>query len=773
MKNSSFKAEVILYWLLPLLGLGVPIIYYIFTYTPNLSEDMVNLFAYVLHLGSKGLHYSSDTWNSSISIVPLSLKYFLTVYAQGSSSWEDILYRSTICSYVLFCITYIFLVFSLKAQKIVTYIIAAVIGLGLGFYAILTSYACSNFMIFASVLFVTSGIIVLGIRMKTKLPIRICVSVLCLLPLLLFMFTADKALKQSAPDNTIGNEIVSVFKSPIGSDSTSSASESVQGLLSYMQFNSTSTVSASPYISNILSVCSEGSISVATAVDPSDLTNTTTNDCAIVSTENITSTASDFSYIVPNEKIADYSKYMFLAETVYSDDSYTVYNFAHYDFLSDATIYNDLKNLTYDTYDTAFISMYDVSNYNYEYFDTYMAWNCTPTNHIFSTLDYFNEYNELIWSNKINQYIMCIDPYLLYQEADYDDTKYNKLLSDNIVKIIKDNDNTTFYLYFPSYCHTHYEGYSSTDFNNLKSAYSKLTISLAQYENIQYYYNGYEEYIFTNEYIYETGSDCLMYEPTANFMLLENLSDSSRVTAQELISGVDELISGLKKYNQSPNPEYDFSDYCAIILGDSIFASFTDNTGLQAIMQNNSGIDYILQAHGGAPAASSDSSDIDLMSQLDITEINSKINELGATRKKLLFIIEFGLNDYFNNTDITNPTNKYDTATYSGAIRSTIETIKHEWSAADILVIAPGYVSMRQYGEEPYNIPGHKLSEYRNAALALAEEYNLYCINLCEVGITEDNCFDLIQDDRVHYNGRGRYIIAWKLMEYISRNIVS
>ncbi|MCQ2492960.1 MAG: SGNH/GDSL hydrolase family protein [Lachnospiraceae bacterium] len=773
--NEKFKPEIILYWLFPVIGLFIPIIYYIFNNHPVLSPELTEIIAYTQYLAENNSHSYIDTWDTSITILPLSVKYFLTVYSAGVPSWRSALEYSVFTCYSLMGVSFLLFVYSLKAQKITAYIISACAIVAIGFVSVITAHTANSFMLAVTIIFLTAAPILLGVRSHVKLPAKTLISVLCILPTLLFLIACGVNSGQRSVSEMIKNEIKTTVTgiSNLQKNTDMIDSESVAaGLVSYLSSHNYPAISSDAYTANILSVCSERQILIPTAPILNDLTSPTQENCPYISTENIIDSKSSFMYIIDNSRIADYNEYFILAEEKYSDEYYTVYSFSRSDYLSNSNIISDLHELNEYTYDTVLLSMYDISNYNMDYFPTYMGWNCKPTKNILTSTDVINTYNQFIFSGKrtINQYLFCIDPYIIYESLGFDSKTYSSEIYDSVIEMIDDNPTTTFYLYFPSYSINHFRNYTATDFSNLRTAYKILADELAQYDNVKLYYSGYEEYIYNNTYLYEDGSDCLMHYDTENAFLLENLADNTLIDADELVDYVDLLISNIQSPDNMTDSTYDLSEYCTVYCGDSILALISDNTGIPYIISNFSGMGCILRAIGGSNAATVDGNEMSLKYQLNPDIINSEIEAFGMSEKKLLFVIEFGLNDYFVGLPINNPRDKYDEYTYSGIIRSSIELIREEWPDSQILVIVPGYITMRQNGNERVSPKGGILDDYRKAAQKIIDEYGLYSINLCEIGITQENS-DTYLNDQVHYNSLGRYYVARAIMEYICSEV--
>ncbi len=781
-KKKTFKPEIILYWLFPIFGIGVPLIYYCFSYSPVLTDKLAQTVAYIQYLADNSSHVQAQGWTSDIIFLPLTVKYFFTGFYNADTTWKDALYSSVISSYSIMAVAYLLLVLSIRAKKILTYIICAVAACLIGFFAILTSYSLSSFMLFAALLFISAAILTLGIRISLKFPFKIAISVLCVVPSIIYFACIGGSTKQFGTITSVKTELASSFTKKMGAGAVADSSEDCEntsaGLLSFIKNNSSFVpiVSSDAATSNILSVCSERSIHLATAPDLSSLDNPIQDNCALISTDSVTVGEQEFMYVVPNANKSIYEKYLFLSETEYSDEYYTVYSFPKYDYLRTDTVLTDLRNLTSDKfkeYDTVVVSMYDVSNSDFEYFNTFMALKPTALTNVFDDTRLLDDYNQLIFTDdhEIGMYIFCADPYKLFACADFNEEKYDEVLKKYVTDLLDNNKDTMFYIYLPTYSISHFESYGESDLEHLRDSYNLFLDSLESYENLKLYYTGNEEYLYNNPFIYEAGSDCLMNEDVANDVLIYNIADVNLRSIDEIRDGVDELIVAIKDSRTQTGPAYDFSDYCTVICGDSIFALFSGNTSIQNILCNTSNMGCVFRAVGGRSATTMDAYVDTLKYQLDVTAINQALASGGQSNKKLLFILEFGLNDYFEGLSISNPSDKYDEYTFSGILRSSIELIQSEWPGSDILIINPGYITMWENGNLIVSSENLTLNDYRIAAQSVAEEYGVYNFDLCNIGITQENATTYISDD-VHYNGRGRYFVANALLKYIDEEIV-
>ena len=86
---------------------------------------------------------------------------------------------------------------------------------------------------------------------------------------------------------------------------------------------------------------------------------------------------------------------------------------------------------------------------------------------------------------------------------------------------------------------------------------------------------------------------------------------------------------------------------------------------------------------------------------------------------RLVFFLNYGINDYMQGL-LVESGDKYDTATYAGAMRVSIEQLQAAYPGAEIVVITPGYITYWENGSLVANETGGTLAEYAEAAIEVA-----------------------------------------------------
>lgn len=770
--NSKEKLIRITFYLLIFFSLAVPALVYLITYSPSLTDRLSEEISLAGHLSSNGSHFFADGWTSSREFIPFSPRFFMTFFATEGFLWQSVLLKSVMCSYLLFCAAYAFFVTSLHAKHFLPYILCSVLGIVLSFYSLYATYDCNYFITYITIVLLTLGLILHGIRSRLPIPIRVIIASLGIIPPLL-IFILMRSLSTNSSFKTISPaSFTRLFSSPINPSKLGDITEQYNSLVQYLGQTDNECISSSPALSNAVYTLSGGKIRLATAPSFDALTDCTQLDCAYVSTQDIVDYVKPFSYIIPTASAGSYSDYSLISSEAYSDTNYCVIHFDRPELISCKAYLKDWKTLDSTTYDTTLITMYDVSNWDLSCLNVFKLWNCERTVAPINDINIFDLYNDYIFSgkNNIERYFLCIDPYMLFESVEFEKNAYIDLLASHISTLFIANPETVFYLYFPTYSYEHFLNYSSSDYGNLTYSYTMLFALFNDYENIIYNYAGDDLYILGNKYIFEDNSDGLMKPDVAQTYFSETIAEYFLKSPEEITGIVidyENIVANAVKYATA---KYDLSDYYTVILGDSIFAHFKDDTSIQSMLRNFGGAHVIDRSVGGTSAATYGNINFELQAQLDVTAIKDALSASEHTNERLLFIIEYGINDYLLGHPIINENDSYDWTTFSGALQQTVSTLREEWPDCRILFLAPGYSNINELGSIPFVDDGYPLSDYREAVIAVARNNNCDFIDMTKIGINESNFHKTLYPDPVHYNANGRYYIGMSILDYITNN---
>ena len=133
--------------------------------------------------------------------------------------------------------------------------------------------------------------------------------------------------------------------------------------------------------------------------------------------------------------------------------------------------------------------------------------------------------------------------------------------------------------------------------------------------------------------------------------------------------------------------------------------------------------------------------------------------------RKLVFVIEYGANDFFSSEPTDNSEDKYDVTSYGGALRNSVEKLMKKYQKASFIMMSPYELEF-----EPATIP---VIEYVKVMKTVAEEQKIYFLNLYEDSeIKGKERFSLLKEDTHHPNEAGILSLSDTLIRFIETKIM-
>ncbi len=248
----------------------------------------------------------------------------------------------------------------------------------------------------------------------------------------------------------------------------------------------------------------------------------------------------------------------------------------------------------------------------------------------------------------------------------------------------------------------------------------------------------------------------------------------------------DILKSHIDKERTEATVYPDLSDLDIVMIGDSIIGNFKDSTSIPGATAAISNARTYNIGKGGAVGCTVDPvEDINSFISMahafadgDVSRmpkscpcVSSLERYLSEDHKdrKLCFVINFGLNDYFAGKPAWNEADPEDETVFYGGIRAGIRILKETYPEATILIMTPNFTTFFGNGTLlPMGEPGSPLIEYVEGARKAAADEGVLCLdNYGELGINEENA-ELFLGDGVHYNENGRLIVAERIVYTLS-----
>lgn len=332
------------------------------------------------------------------------------------------------------------------------------------------------------------------------------------------------------------------------------------------------------------------------------------------------------------------------------------------------------------------------------------------------------------------------------------------------------------------------EKWSSFDEKTLRQARSSYIITvreLSGLENVRIFYNPTEEWVLYSDCIRENGAySPVLYNIDAHLLAL-NLDPEATdhlLTIDNVNEIMDETIEKAGKYVEVRGSYADLSGKDVYFIGDSIFGNFRDETAVSSFFRDMTGAEVYNLGEGGMSAVNTanPASDIggafayllgkerlqafsgrcyEFKSYYSYWQAAEKLKETKGENS--VFILEFGLNDYFGGKTEDE---------FRNAMNTLIRGIRSTYPDGEILVLSPGYILMYNDGTMLPAGTGSVLQAYRDAAAEAASDNNVRFLSLTEdFGFTQEDAEKYLLPDLVHYNEYGRYLLAQGLARYFKK----
>lgn len=451
----------------------------------------------------------------------------------------------------------------------------------------------------------------------------------------------------------------------------------------------------------------------------------------------------------------------------------------HY-FRSDEARKADVAALSEEDYDGLLLSMYAPETFDAEDFNYFRGIPTVQAFHAFENLADIGDYLDRGFSCNPNIKVVYIglDPYEISGLYGHHASLYARDYAKYLTSYVEAHPETNYEILIPGRSLEYLRTLSQGKYNELIQSYRNLVNIYAGHSNVKIYYMGHVEWLISNPGNYSSPN---AYNSNVMHIVLPHTfhDDSYVLTTGNMEERFTQMIELLRT---SPVDYPDLSEWCIVFLGDSVMAYYHGSYSIPGVVGSLSGAQSYNCGIGGTAAAGDPANAVNFNSMansflekdagglMEGTDFAFGLHDFmqeDHSGKRYCFVIEYGLNDYFNGNPVDNPEDSYDVNTYAGALRTGIRALRGEYPDAEILLLAPTYTLLFSGGTEKNSDVGGTLTDYVDAAVRVAEEMGVHCMNnYTDSGINADTQKQYLADG-THPNQTGALLLGTEIVEYM------
>ncbi|MBP5253563.1 MAG: SGNH/GDSL hydrolase family protein [Lachnospiraceae bacterium] len=401
--------------------------------------------------------------------------------------------------------------------------------------------------------------------------------------------------------------------------------------------------------------------------------------------------------------------------------------------------------------------------------------------------DYIVDSSEQFPEDEFPRYfILGIDPYAAFLQSCSSKEYFQRNL-EFIYKLSEEHPGTAFIVYFPADSALDWINLTEEQKREARLSYITFVRYFRERPNVMMYYISSMEWVLYSDCIRTNGLDSPVDEDIYDHLQSLNITETSLsclLTYANVNEEMDRIIGLAGEFEQVRASYADMSGKDVFFIGDSVIGNYRDDTSIPAFFRDMTGANvYNLAVGGWSAVSTADPSTslgcafdylmgrsekeefIDLFSSSyayeDYTLAKTKLEENNNEGENSIFIIEFGLNDYFCGLPLDD---------FRAALTYFAESIKTSYPKAQILFLAPGYINAFDFGNLDTGTDGNSciLQDYRDITYEVAIEQNCQFLSLTEDFVFTQETTPFYLDD-VHYIENGRYLLAQGLARYFKK----
>lgn len=451
---------------------------------------------------------------------------------------------------------------------------------------------------------------------------------------------------------------------------------------------------------------------------------------------------------------------------------------------------NDLATLKNAVYTAPIISSWDISNWKEEWLSTFWGYMPYISTYTIKDMDELHDYLEAIFSSKEDELLdgvyLNLDIFSLkdkyYKKHIYDEPlEYSEMLRSTFLCFMEEHPNVKFYIMLPFHSINYWISRSNEKVNDELELIEEFLMYTRWAPNATVTWMGAKEWMMANKNNY-VKEGVLCNQTSEHAFLYTYAYDTYNVDPTNFEDYKNTILCELSKYQQCEYEYADMTDYDIVFLGDSLIANcmvdplsepgvvnaFTNantyNLAIGGTYASLRGVEYPQNTFVNISDTLTNGIELEGGDERFYRELE-RFSTDSHDGKKLLFVIEYGANDFFSSESTDNIEDKFDVTSYGGALRSSVEKLKKKYKEASIILMSPYELEF-----ESATIP---VIEYVKVMKMVAEEEGVFFLNLYEDSeIKGKDRFYLLKDDTHHPNEAGIFSLSKTLISFIQTEIM-
>ncbi len=463
----------------------------------------------------------------------------------------------------------------------------------------------------------------------------------------------------------------------------------------------------------------------------------------------------------------------------------------------------DFSRMETESCSGIFLSMYPIDGYSEADFSSFRGLDILKCSYEAGSLTDISEYLGKILSteNNITNIYLGIDPLEVWESCHRSLSVWSENLESGLLQFAALHPEIQFEILFSYPSLKSRAETSDSDFDLWLTTCRSFLESVSLYSNFTCYFPGSQNWLIANPGNYtENGG---INRTAANKLFLFTFCDRAfQITPDNADILFSSLRSMREKEQNTPAEYADLSDYSIVFFGDSVIGNYEGSLSVPGVTAALSGAQTYNLATGGTSASVQPEHTMNFIkatelflkaSPRDVPAENSAfrasleqyLSDYDA-EKKLCFVINYGLNDYFSGYPVeytaefhlseSHSAEKtdalYNPSSYCGALRTGIRSLQEAYPDALIVLAAPNYITYFSNGTDLGSEKGGVLTDYVDAALKVADEMQIPCLNTyLALGYDAANAADYLADG-THLNEEGRFLFGEILIQFI-KDVIS